>query len=407
MLHRMLLLRAHWSIHLVVLVLSGVACGPGDDGGRARPAAQAFSVEVDGRADGFSAGFAAFFPDDVAVHPGDTVTVKLDAASGQPHTATLGTLIDAAEARLSQLGAQASLAAQENSEEMLRLPDAYPHQVTGGPQDANQSAAQPCYLDTGVPPLSLTGGAPACPRRGQPRFDGTHSFYNSGVLMVSGDAFTVPLATTIKPGRYTLMCMLHRSAGLGHITVVPADEPVPDPAEVAADGRQQRQRLVDALRPVAAQANQATPDTAMAGAVDPTIYSALVTQFGPQTIFIPVGGTVTWVINGFHTISFGAPPRAEGSLTKEPDGSIHLNPEGVRPAGYEVADAAFAYPPPDEGHPIVIDGGEWDGTGFRSTGLVVSYPPVLVTLRQTFTKAGTYPYRCLFHPAMAGGVEVR
>ena len=56
--------------------------------------------------------------------------------------------------------------------------------------------------------------------------------------------------------------------------------------------------------------------------------------------------------------------------------------------------------------PVVIDAGRWDGVGVRSTGLVGSYPPVLVTLRQTFTKAGTYPYRCLFHPAMAGAVKV-
>src|SRR5688572_26275920 len=118
-----------------------------------------------------------------------------------------GALVDAGVARLAQLGPRASLAAQESSPEMLRLPDAFPHEVTGGPQDANQSAAQPCYLDRGVPPLSLTGGAPACLRRDQPEFDGTQSFYNSGVLMATGDSFTVPLATATKPGTYSLMCM--------------------------------------------------------------------------------------------------------------------------------------------------------------------------------------------------------
>jgi plastocyanin len=402
----MVTMKRHWPVHLVVLVLAGVACGVSEDGGGARPAAQAFTIEVDGRADGFSAGFSAFFPDHVAVHPGDTVTVKLNAASGQPHTATLGTLVDAAEAHLDHLGPEASLAAQENSPEMLRLPDPFPHEVTGGPQDANQSAAQPCYLDTGVPPLSLTGGAPACPRRDQPTFDGTQSFYNGGLLMAAGDAFTVRLATTIKPGTYSLMCMGHRSAGIGHITVVSAEEPVPTPAEAAAEGRRQRQHLVDLLRPVAAQADRSTPDTALAGAGDPNVYNALVTQFGPQTISIPVEGTATWHVNGFHTISFGAPASAGGSFIKEPDGSVHLNPEVMLPAGYEVPDAAFVYPPPDDGQPVVIDGGRWDGVGFRSTGLVGSYPPVLVKLRQTFTKAGTYPYRCLFHPAMAGAVKV-
>jgi plastocyanin len=400
----MVTMKGHWPVHLVVLVLVGTACGGSGDGGGA-PAAQAFTVEVDGKADGFSAAFPAFFPDRVTVHPGDTVTVTLTGASGQPHTATLGTLVDAGVARLAQLGPQASLAAQESSPEMLRLPDAFPHEVTGGPQDANQSAAQPCYLDTGVPPLSLTGGAPACPRRDQPNFDGSQTFYSSGVLMATGDSFTVPLATTTKPGTYSLMCMLHRSAGIGQITVVPADEPVPTPAEVTAEGRQERQRLVDVLRPVAGDAGRATPETALAGAVDPTV-SSLVTQFGPQTISIPVGGTVTWHVNGFHTISFGAPAGAGGSFVKDPDGTVHLNPEVVLPAGYEVPDAAFAYPPPDDGQPVVIDGGRWDGVGFRSTGLVGSYPPVLVTLRQTFTNAGTYPYRCLFHPAMAGAVKV-
>jgi plastocyanin len=410
-------MKTRFASQLATLALLGVACGGGgNDGARTSPEAeaataaetggQAFTIEVDGKADGFSVGFSAFFPDRLTVHPGDTVTVKLNSVSGQPHTAGLGTLVDTAVAKLGQLGPQASLAAQENSPEMLRLPDAYPHEVTGGPQDANQSAAQPCFLDTGIPPLSLTGGAPACPRRDQPEFNGTQSFYNSGVLKDAGDAFTVPFAKTTKPGAYSLMCMLHRSAGTGQITVVSSDQPIPSPEEATAAGRRQLQSYVDILQPVAASADQATPDNAVAGAADPNLYSGLVTQFGPQTISIPVGGTATWHINGFHTISFGAGNSASGSLVKATDGSIHLNPEGVLPAGYQVPDAAFVYPPPDDGRPVVIDGGRWDGSGFRSTGLVASYPPVLITLRQTFTEAGTYPYRCLFHPAMAGAVKV-
>ncbi len=389
---------------LAVLAIFGAACGSSGDGKAAATRAQAFTIEVDGQADGISVAFSAFFPDRLTVHPGDSVTVRR--ASGQPHTATLGTLVDAAVTRLGALGPQASIATVENSPEMLQLPDAYPHEITGDHQDVNQSAAQPCFLDTGVPPLSLTGGAEACPRRDQPEFDGTQSFYNSGVLMNAGDTFTVPIAKTTRPGRYSLMCMLHRSAGTGLITVVPAGEPVPIPHDATATGRRQLGDLVATLRPVASEADRATADNALAGAADPTVYSAVVAQFGPQTISLPVGGTATWHVNGFHTISFGAPAGADGSLTRSPDGSIHLHPEGILPAGFEVPVAAYVYPPPDDGQPVLIDGGAWDGSGFRSTGLVGSYAPVLVTVKQTFTRAGTYPYRCLFHPAMAGAVQV-
>jgi plastocyanin len=289
---------------------------------------------------------------------------------------------------------------------MLHLPDVYPHEITGGEQDANQSSGEPCYLDAGIPPLSLTGGAAACPQRDKPEFAGTQSFYNSGALMGNDATFTVPISKTTKPGTYGVMCMMHRSAGTGQITVVPGDQPVPTPDEVTAGGRQQLQRLVDVLKPVAAKADEATPDNAVAGAVDPDVVSGLVAKFGPATISIPVGGTVTWHVNAFHTISFGAQESDVGSLVKAADGSIHLNPKGNFPAGYQVPDAAFAFPPPDDGHPIVVDGGRWDGSGFRSTGLLASLPPAPVTVKQSFSKAGTYAYRCLFHPAMAGEIKV-
>jgi len=202
------------------------------------------------------------------------------------------------------------------------------------------------------------------------------------------------------------MCLTHRSAGTAQITVAPPEQSVPSPDQVAASGRQQLQHLVDLLKPVAATAAQATADNAVAGAVDPNVVSSEVAQFGPTSLTVPVGGTVTWHLNVFHTISFGAQPTDVGSLVRSADGTVHLNEKGNLPAGFQVPEAAFAYPPPDDGRPIVIDGGRWDGTGFRSTGLLGSLPPVLITVKQTFTKAGTYPYRCLFHPHMQGVVVV-
>jgi hypothetical protein len=57
---------------------------------------------------------------------------------------------------------------------------------------------------------------------------------------------------------------------------------------------------------------------------------------------------------------------------------------------------------------LVVDGGTWDGAGFRSSGFPICLggdcPPARFSL--TFTKPGTYRYACLLHPAMIGTVVV-
>jgi plastocyanin len=198
----------------------------------------------------------AYLPNTLSVHPGDTVTFRLPHFSGEPHTVTLGTLVDAAAARLLALGPQASVAAQENAPEMLKVPDVFPHTITG-PPDANQSAAQPCYLDRGVAPLSLKGSAPACPKRAEPGFDGTQSFHSSGVLMDDGASYSVPLSTSIRPGTYNVICLVHRSAMTARIQVVDSRRAVQSQADLTTRGQQQLKRLVDALTPIAATAHPA------------------------------------------------------------------------------------------------------------------------------------------------------
>lgn len=85
------------------------------------------------------------------------------------------------------------------------MPDVFPHAASDGPPKPNQSAAQPCYLDTGVPPLANAGGAPACAKKPQPDFNGRQSFYNSGMLTEDGESFSVKLAEDIRPGTYSFM----------------------------------------------------------------------------------------------------------------------------------------------------------------------------------------------------------
>lgn len=330
---------------------------------------------------------------------------------------TLGTLVDAAAAKLHSLGPQSSVAAQENSPEMLNIVDVFPHTIQG-PPDANQSAAQPCFLDAGVPPLSLKGGALACTKRTQPEFTGAQSFYSSGVLMEDGASYSVPFSKSIKPGTYNVICLVHRSAMTSQIQVVDPGTTVQSQADITAKGQQQLARLVDALTPIAAKAQTAAADTALAATGDPSITHALiadpnaingvVVDFGPKTLSIPVGGTVTWRNFYFHNIAFGALDSDVGVLQKAADGSIHLSPKAGAPAGFVVPpQAGINIPPPDGAQPFTVDLGNWDGTGFRNTGIVQSLPPQdIVSLKLSFTRAGTFPYRCLIHPDMKGEVKV-
>lgn len=406
---------------IAVATLALTACGGGGTTPQATaappPSSQSLSVQLDGRADAFHGSFLSYFPNTVSIHPGDSVTFRLPHFSGEPHTVTVGTLVDAAVSRLRALGPQASLAAQESSPEMQAMVDVFPHSIQG-PPDANQSAAQPCYLDSGLPPLSLKGGAPACPKRAEPEFTGTQSFHNSGVLMEDGASYTLPTSRSIRPGTYSVMCLVHRSAMTAQIQVVDGSQPASTPADVTSRGRQQLGRLVDALTPIAAAAQNATAETALSGAGDPSIthalvadpaaVNAIVADFGPRTLSIPVGGSVTWKNFYFHNIAFGAADSDVGLLSRAADGSIHLSPKAGAPAGFTVPPrAGINNPPPDTVEPILVDLGSWDGTGARNTGILQSLPPQdIVSLRLTFTRAGTFSYRCLIHPDMKGEVKV-
>lgn len=372
---------------------------------KAESGAQTYSVQLDGKADTFNGAFPAFFPNDLSAHPGDTVTFKLPRV-GEPHTVALGTLVDAGVKKIESLGPTATIAGQENSPEMLNLPDVFPHAAGQGPPSPNQSAAQPCFLASGTPPLSLPGGAPACPKVTQPAFDGTQAFYNSGVLFNDGDSFTVKLSPNIKPGTYGLMCMIHRGGMTAHLTVAPSSTKIPSPAEATTRGQGQLDTLIKGEEPAAQKAQTNTADNASLGTGDPKIFNGVVAEFGPKSLSIPVGGTVTWHEFAFHSLSFNAADSDVGVFTKAPDGSIAFNLKALGPAGFNVPPEAFAFPPPDNGKPITIDGGKWDGTGFRSTGIIGSLPPVFITIKQTFTKAGTYQVRCLFHADMKGEIKV-
>lgn len=411
---------------LAAIALLGAACGGDDDeatttattGGEQEAAAESVTVEVDGKADDFAMGTLAYFPDAVTLHAGDTVRFHSN-DTGEPHTVTLGTIVDKGLKAFNELpdevknadgppdpskltDEQKALVAE--AEELEKLP----HLLPEGPGDANQLAANPCFA------ADLPADTDqACPKAADPpAFDGTHAVYNSGYLP-GDEVFEVKLADDLAPGTYNYFCLLHRQGMTGTITVLPEGQKAQTAEEVEQAGEKKLEEFVAELRPQAELLERTSPDKPVAGAPpadgEGAGLPALVVEFGPKEVSVPTGKAVTWAVFGPHTVSFNVPQDAVGAFTKAPDGTWHANQKAFAPAGGPGA------PPPPEGEggppdpdakPILIDGGSFDGSAFKSSGFVPSFGPPGYQYKVTFTKPGTYKVQCLIHPDMDGTVKV-
>lgn len=356
-------------------------------------------VQIDGKTPAFNSQFSAYFPNQVTVHPGDTVTFT-SVFRGAPHTVTMGSLVNTGLDAYDKAAAANPELDEHSIPQLAKIPDMLPR----GRGDANQATAQPCFLAAGDPPGP---GATPCPQKAQPEFTGTETMFNSGWLPDQA-TFSVKLSSGVAPGTYRYMCALHRSGMQGKIVVVAPGQPVPSAASVKAAGDAQLQKDVDALTPAVTAANGGSASRAAAGVGSQTTHEAEATVFAPKDISIPVGGSVTWTALGFHTITFNAPESLHVFISKAPDGSVHVNPASLVPAG---GPGAPQGPPPSPaptpgGPPVVIDAGSWDGSGLHSSGALASRPPSLLAYKLTFSTAGTYKYVCLIHPDMEGTIKV-
>jgi plastocyanin len=403
------------------------------------------TVDVDGQADAFNGAFLAYFPNEVTVRPGDTVTFR-ENWTGEPHSVTLGTLVEA------------GLSAANAVPQSAPPPPAFaslPVMLPDGPGDANQVAVNPCYIETGALPTDATKPCPSVP---QPAFNGHQAYYNSGFL-AEGKTWSVKLADDTPTGTYHYYCNLHGPTMTGTITVKAKGESIPSDSDVAANGKAQRDDLIAKLTGTytAAKASASSPTAAtttssktsgststtsastsesttttaaggpaggfpipgyLAGVLDPNVMNAQINEFLPAQITAKVGQKVTWTVVGAHTISFGVPAGTQqAAVIAAPDGTYHGNQKAAAPVGW----AGFPQPPqPKPGATTTTttappgppkaknaDAGKWDGTGERSSGLVLSFPgDNFVSYSLTFTKPGTYTYLCLIHPKMGGTVVV-
>ena len=330
---------------------------------------------IDGRVDEFNGVFLAYFPDKVSVHPGDTI-VYHSMFSGEPHTATFGSTVDDVVTGFKNMTPE-QLAEEEppppGLEEAFAL---IPAMLPDGPGDANQNSVNPCFVAEGEEiPTDVTA---QCPVTEQAPFTGTETFYNSGFLP-DGDTFVVELADDIAPGTYYAFCTLHFVEMISEVTVVPADEPVPTPEEVAALGQEQLDALAAKIAPAVEEAEAtATPGHVHAGVGSEDVTQALAVDFVPGDIEAKVGEPVTWTIAGPHTVSFNAPEDARTLLVQGDDGGFHLVEKALVPAGFEpppaptteppTSEPPTSEPPPEEeAPPPPLDAGTWNGTGFLNS----------------------------------------
>lgn len=237
------------------------------------------------------------------------------------------------------------------------------HTVTFGPAAEIQQLAAHMLVPVpqkAGPPLLTINPRVAAPSGG-PTYGGD-GFVNSGEL-AKGQTYSL---TFTAPGTYHYYCLIHYPFMSG--TVVVAPRPM-TPQYVIQAGSHDRGK-------------------------GPNADQFYDTDFAPNELMIHAGDTVTWRLSTAvpHTITFG--PAAllkqlfaqQVTPTKGADGKTYLafNPRIVAPVG----------------------GPSYNGVGFHNSGLLFPAPGQIVTYKLTFTRPGTYYYRCLIHVGMDGYIHV-
>jgi plastocyanin len=217
----------------------------------------------------------------------------------------------------------------------------------------------------------VVAGCPIPPVEGPQEWDG-RAYWSAGA-MTPTETREIALSDDLSTGDHVLTCALHPE--LRVVLRVDGDgASSPDASAVVAAAR-------------AAVDSEAEGDD-MIVAAGVLAEGAYVAAFSPQTVRIPVGGSVTWQAGSRAPVDvvFGAEADEEG---ENPLSLSHTEPADGLPAGN--ADA-------------------WDGDGELRSGFLSADSAAGASASEwtvTFTHAGTYPYASRFGDAMTGVVVVQ
>ena len=423
---------------VLVLVSSLLAsCGDGD-GSADDGDGEERSVLVDFRHDEFASAFLQYYPEHLEIRPGDTIEFR-QAWTGEPHSVTLGKIVDDFSELFERFGEyesiEAALAAGESQEDIDRfIAAASKLPVMADAFVTVPAGAEPCYVDDVADAPDIrdietdeVDRDAVCPPAGeeQPAFNGRQALYNRGFIPYTGDrgnTFTMPIADDAAPGTYRYFCNYHFLFMSGEIEIVAPGTEIPSQSEVSrqarkeleADAARALERVRDAAdRKVGESIRQTSegPEGEVVSEVTLPLSGrstddetpAIINEFFPRELKAKVNEKVTWTIDGsLHTVSFNV-PKYFPIFTVADAGRVEWDPQAWEPVGWDLGFEPRGFGPNVGQDPLTLDAGRWDGRGgFHSSGALLPGD----TFSVTFTRAGTYPFACVLHPQMVGTLSV-